>query len=447
MRITRRKQFKKIMNFYSVGFGFREPFKVLVDGTFMMAALRQKIHLSEKLPLLLGGQCSIMVTPCIVDELRQLPMEKIAGAVAAMKRFRRFKCGHDQDSATSRLAVESREGEDEIQDGPEQEDQNGGARGDEEEEEKIQKKSPSAVAASPSSFDSEDDTRARPDKDIPSHSSSENDAEGHRAGDTKVLEKFCFHPGIQAFREHQQYEAGEGVKPSRSGRNNTFLHSSMRSPFKGHNGSKPSVADTSSSSLQRERGKKRESRRSDGHVSSSSSSSEAPVLVAAKGPDACRCICRVIGHKNLSKFCVATQDSTLREKLRQIPGVPLIFIYKGGILQLEPPTHFSKDCHQKQEIKKLKMGKAERRLFHETRRRVKRENGGGVLVRPGLGGLKREEKSKKKNKRKGVNPLSCKKPKKSELAGTVKSPHGATGKKRTRSRRGTKVSGGEQRND
>lgn len=29
----------------------------------------------------------------------------------------------------------------------------------------------------------------------------------------------------------------------------------------------------------------------------------------------------------------------------------------------------------------------------------------------------------RKNKRKGVNPLSCKKPKKSELAGTVKSPH------------------------
>lgn len=40
-------------------------------------------------PLILFVSFLSVVTPCIVDELRQLPVEKTAGAVAAMKRFRR----------------------------------------------------------------------------------------------------------------------------------------------------------------------------------------------------------------------------------------------------------------------------------------------------------------------------------------------------------------------
>ncbi|KFG41742.1 putative rRNA-processing UTP23-like protein [Toxoplasma gondii RUB] len=62
MRISRRKQFKRVMRFYSVGFGIKEPFKVLVDGTFLTAALKHRLSLADQLPLLLGGQCSIRET-------------------------------------------------------------------------------------------------------------------------------------------------------------------------------------------------------------------------------------------------------------------------------------------------------------------------------------------------------------------------------------------------
>jgi U3 small nucleolar RNA-associated protein 23 len=42
-----------------------------------------------------------------------------------------------------------------------------------------------------------------------------------------------------------------------------------------------------------------------------------------------------IGEKNEFNYCVASQDYALREKLRLIPGVPLIY-EKRSVLIVEP---------------------------------------------------------------------------------------------------------------
>ncbi|KFG30797.1 putative U3 snoRNP, related protein, partial [Toxoplasma gondii p89] len=156
--------------------------------------------------------------------------------------------------------------------------------------------------------------------------------------------------------------------------------------------------------------------------------------------DAFRCICRVIGQRNSPKLCVATQDRRLREKLRAVPGVPLIFLYKGGILQLEPPTSKTRAKHELEEKKKLRMGKEERRLFHETRRRVKAQNAGapaGTASSPSSA-LRGAEKKKKKA-RKGVNPLSCKKSQKT----VVNAPPTKAKKTRSRRKKGSGPASGE----
>jgi len=44
-----------------------------------------------------------------------------------------------------------------------------------------------------------------------------------------------------------------------------------------------------------------------------------------------------LGDNNQFKYCVATQDKSLRTKLGKIPGVPLIYI-KNNVVILEPPS-------------------------------------------------------------------------------------------------------------
>ncbi|KEP61483.1 UNVERIFIED_CONTAM: hypothetical protein HHA_292190 [Hammondia hammondi] len=371
MRISRRKQFKRVMRFYSVGFGIKEPFKVIVDGTFLTAALKHRISLADKLPLLLGGQCSILVTPCIVSELRQLPREKSVGAIAACKRLRRFHCKHDLDDARRHLVSlpegeENGEGEDEGKEGGEEEGEEGGKR-EEREAERFEEQSGS---------------------------------EGETAYPQR--EKFSLHPALAAFRARQEEE---------------LLGTTFSSKNRG----------VSLSSGEKE---------SKGWKEEGEETPSGTVFCA----DAFRCICRVIGQRNSPKLCVATQDRRLREKLREVPGVPLIFLYKGGILQLEPPTSKTRAKHELEERKKLRMGKEERRLFHETRRRAKARNAAasaGTASSPSSA-LRGSEKKKKKG-RKGVNPLSCKKSQKA----VVTVPHTKAKKTRSRRKKGSGPAAGE----
>jgi len=44
-----------------------------------------------------------------------------------------------------------------------------------------------------------------------------------------------------------------------------------------------------------------------------------------------KCILSVIGEENKDKYCVASQDQGLRDKLRNIPGIPLLFISYNAI--------------------------------------------------------------------------------------------------------------------
>ncbi|KFQ90491.1 rRNA-processing protein UTP23 [Nipponia nippon] len=62
MKVRRQKHAKKNMGFYKHNFQFREPFQVLLDGTFCQAALRNKIQIREQLPGYLDGATQLCTT-------------------------------------------------------------------------------------------------------------------------------------------------------------------------------------------------------------------------------------------------------------------------------------------------------------------------------------------------------------------------------------------------
>lgn len=108
------------------------------------------------------------------------------------------------------------------------------------------------------------------------------------------------------------------------------------------------------------------------------------------------CIRSLIGEDNPKHYCVATQNPKLKDRMRKIPGVPILYV-KQNTLGLEPMTTKSKQVMNQHEQQKTQP------LDKETAR----------LKRSLLGQEQVEEKPAfKKRKVKGVNPLAMKKKKK-----------------------------------
>lgn len=97
------------MRFYKMSFGVQEPYRVVVDGTFLSHALESKIHVKEQLPKLLDGRVTPMVTDCIMNELRSLGSRALGAAIIA-KGYYRLKCQHGSPIAAAECVRRQLEG-------------------------------------------------------------------------------------------------------------------------------------------------------------------------------------------------------------------------------------------------------------------------------------------------------------------------------------------------
>ncbi|CAK9036717.1 unnamed protein product [Durusdinium trenchii] len=143
---------------------------------------------------------------------------------------------------------------------------------------------------------------------------------------------------------------------------------------------------------------------------------ETPIVAA-------KCICQQIGQSNERRLLVATQDPELLATLRAVPGVPLIRLH-GPVPQLEEPSKASRGAAEAKEKQKRTCANWERPKLPELKAKEVKAK---ALA----------EKPKKLRKKKGVNPLSCKKSKKKGPKGTQGAPVHAPPApgKRVRSRR------------
>ncbi|CAA7391031.1 unnamed protein product [Spirodela intermedia] len=73
MRVKKQKRNRKVVKFFSACFGFREPFKVLCDGTFIHhLLLHGLVPADDALAKLLGARVTLFSSRCITAELRSL---------------------------------------------------------------------------------------------------------------------------------------------------------------------------------------------------------------------------------------------------------------------------------------------------------------------------------------------------------------------------------------
>jgi len=81
------------MSLYSLTFGFRQPYQVLVDSDMCRYAVTAKIDLQHQLSTVLQGTVKPMITQCCIHEL-YLQGKLEQAAVDLAKSFERRKCNH-----------------------------------------------------------------------------------------------------------------------------------------------------------------------------------------------------------------------------------------------------------------------------------------------------------------------------------------------------------------
>lgn len=128
-----------------------------------------------------------------------------------------------------------------------------------------------------------------------------------------------------------------------------------------------------------------------------------------------KCLLSMLGKCNEKHYIVATQDRDLQKQIRNIPGVPLLYL-----VQKTPVLESPSSCSLEEADKKLG-GR-----FIEEKKLVE--------VLKERSGLSKEEHEVKRKKKKGPNPLSCKKKKKATKAETNIKEIGIEKKKRKRIR-------------
>ncbi|KAF9792124.1 Fcf1-domain-containing protein [Thelephora terrestris] len=93
MRQKRAKAYRKLMAMYSMNFGFRQPYQVLIDSEMCKTAHQGGMDLSNLLTTVLQGTVKLMITQCSIHELylQGKPMQPV---VDLAKSFDRRKCNH-----------------------------------------------------------------------------------------------------------------------------------------------------------------------------------------------------------------------------------------------------------------------------------------------------------------------------------------------------------------
>ncbi|KAL2537437.1 PIN domain-like family protein [Forsythia ovata] len=96
MRVKRQKRNRRAVRFYSACFGFREPFKVICDGTFVHHLLVNRLTPADTaLVNTLGATVKIFTTRCVLAELKSLG-DSYSESLNAARSLITARCEHEK---------------------------------------------------------------------------------------------------------------------------------------------------------------------------------------------------------------------------------------------------------------------------------------------------------------------------------------------------------------
>ncbi|KAF3582933.1 hypothetical protein DY000_02029544 [Brassica cretica] len=96
MRVKRQKKNRRTVRFFTVCFGFRQPFKVLCDGIFVHHLVSKEITPADAaVSELLGGPVKLFTTRCVLAELQKLGKD-YSESLEAAQMLSTATCEHEE---------------------------------------------------------------------------------------------------------------------------------------------------------------------------------------------------------------------------------------------------------------------------------------------------------------------------------------------------------------
>ncbi|ORZ20329.1 Fcf1-domain-containing protein, partial [Absidia repens] len=103
MRAKTSRLYKKAMHSYGIGFGFRAPYQILLDSSFIKLATEQRLSLQEDLQMLLSSPTRPLVTACVVNEIHKQGDHR---AASVAKTFESRKCKHHHPVSSAQCLMD-----------------------------------------------------------------------------------------------------------------------------------------------------------------------------------------------------------------------------------------------------------------------------------------------------------------------------------------------------
>ncbi|XP_024029587.1 rRNA-processing protein UTP23 homolog [Morus notabilis] len=106
MRLKKQRRVRKSLRLYVTCFGFRKPFKVLCDGTFVHHLLVNRIvPADDALTNLLGAPVKLFTTRCVLAELKRLG-QAYSESLDAANNLMIARCEHEKPKAADACIAE-----------------------------------------------------------------------------------------------------------------------------------------------------------------------------------------------------------------------------------------------------------------------------------------------------------------------------------------------------
>ncbi|KAG7573607.1 PIN-like domain superfamily [Arabidopsis suecica] len=106
MRVKRQKKNRRTVRFFTVCYGFRQPYKVLCDGTFVHHLVSNEITPADTaISELLGGPVKLFTTRCVIAELEKLGKD-FAESLEAAQMLSTATCEHEEAKAADECLSE-----------------------------------------------------------------------------------------------------------------------------------------------------------------------------------------------------------------------------------------------------------------------------------------------------------------------------------------------------
>lgn len=90
------KTIKRVVAFYQSVFKFLPPLNILVDGNFYASLFKKKMEIKSELSKVLNQIINLVITPCIVNELKQLE-SMFPGITNSIMKFKLHDCNHQSN--------------------------------------------------------------------------------------------------------------------------------------------------------------------------------------------------------------------------------------------------------------------------------------------------------------------------------------------------------------